>query len=399
MMEFPIEIKNAASILKTAGQEAYVVGGSLRNILMGKAPKDFDMTTSATPEEICDIFEPLGYHVIKTGMKHGTVTILLGEMPIEITTFRVDGSYTDSRHPDSVCFTRSITEDLARRDFTVNAMALDPVISGDIIDPFCGARDLERRILRCVGDPKKRFSEDALRILRAFRFVSEHGFKIEEATYSAIAEQKDGLKKISRERILSELERTLVGDDAISALRMMLECGVMSYILPSANISAEDIERVGALPKHVGVRLAALLWGADDVNASLSSLKVSNALKKEVTALLGVKDRRGSADAKTARKLVFSLGELADNAALLAEVFGDEELAEALETAKNEKFPRSMKELAVSGGDIAELGAVGGEIGALLSALLDRVLERPETNERNELLRLARELLKVTCDE
>ena len=191
--------------LEENGKEAYLVGGYVRDLLLGLSPKDCDIATNALPEETEQIFSD--YPVIRTGIKHGTVTVLLHGQPYEITTYRLDGNYSDRRHPDSVQFTASIEEDLSRRDFTVNAMALSQ--NGKIIDPYGGRADLKKRIIRCVGDPWKRFEEDALRILRALRFSSVFGFPLEEKTAKAAKEQKEALSLISKERLFSELKKAL----------------------------------------------------------------------------------------------------------------------------------------------------------------------------------------------
>lgn len=208
MKEFP-EAEALLKRLEDAGFEAYYVGGCVRDHLMGRAVHDVDITTNALPEQTAAVFE--GYKVIPTGIKHGTVTVLAGGTPYEITTYRVDGDYSDSRRPDSVEFTPDITQDLARRDFTMNAIAMD--IRGNIVDPFGGRGDIERALIRCVGEPEKRFTEDALRIMRGIRFASQLGFGIEEKTAQAIIDMRGRLSIISRERVREELDKLLCGKD------------------------------------------------------------------------------------------------------------------------------------------------------------------------------------------
>ena len=201
--------EQAQSILKTIegwGYRAYLVGGCVRDLLLGREPEDWDISSAARPEQIMEIF---GAAAFPTGLKHGTVTVKAADGAYEITTFRTDGSYSDGRHPDAVKFAKTIEEDLARRDLTINAMALDS--AGNIVDPFDGAGDLKRRVVRCVGDARERFREDALRILRAVRFASVLDFSVEEATNLAIHSQAELLERIAAERILVEMNKLLCG--------------------------------------------------------------------------------------------------------------------------------------------------------------------------------------------
>lgn len=397
-MVYPHQVKNVSEILTAEGFDAYIVGGSLRNIMMGKEPHDWDMTTSAQPNETVCVFESRGFNVIKTGLKHGTVTIMADGMPIEITTFRIDGSYTDARHPDSVSFTRNLPDDLSRRDFTVNAMAV-PVSgenAGEIIDLFGGREDLENKLLRCVGEPHKRFREDALRILRAFRFVSEHGFDIEEKTLEAIKNERDGLEKISRERVFSELSRILVGDFAEKALYLLSECEIVKYITLSGSKISPSL--ISGLPKHLEVRLAAFLSTHENPSEALSSLKVGNALRSRVMRLLSVRCREMNDDKSKARRFICDFGDLSGDALCLAGVFGkaDDNFSALVAETKGEAFPRSVSELAVSGSDILGLGARGKEIGEILHFLFERTLDDPKLNKKNTLLSLAGEKLQKT---
>ena len=210
----PDNIIFVLSRLEEAGYEAYLVGGCVRDPLIGREVSDYDITTSALPSEVEKVFADL--RVIETGIKHGTVTVLSDEEPVEITTFRTDGDYLDSRHPESVTFTRKVEDDLSRRDFTVNSIAMDK--DGKYVDPFGGREDIERRIIRCTGDPDKRFSEDALRIIRALRFSSVLGFEIEDETARSIHANRELLKKISVERVFIELKKLLCGKDVFRIL-------------------------------------------------------------------------------------------------------------------------------------------------------------------------------------
>ena len=202
--EAPLKIIN---MLNASGYEAYVVGGCVRDSLMGRKPNDWDVTTNATPVEVKNVFK----RTVDTGIKHGTVTVLESGDMIEVTTYRIDGEYADGRHPDKVEFTGQLSEDLKRRDFTVNAMAYHP--TEGLVDLFGGTDDIEKKIIRCVGDPKERFGEDALRMMRAVRFAAVLDFEIEEKTWSAIKELANDLSKISGERIREEMVKTLVSDN------------------------------------------------------------------------------------------------------------------------------------------------------------------------------------------
>ncbi len=394
-MVYPKEVKRAMDILEGNGYEAYLVGGCLRNILMGKAPHDWDMTTSALPHECAKIFTSEGFVVIETGIKHGTVTVIIDSLPIETTTFRIDGDYSDSRHPESVTFTPSLREDLARRDFTVNAMAYNE--KNGLVDIFCGKDDLENMILRAVGEPQKRFSEDALRILRAFRFASEHGFKIEDKTKEAIMEKRSGLANISRERIYYELCRTLLGDFSSCALRSLLECGIMPYIFEEYEASFEpDIEIFERLPKKVEPRLAALLafFPCEIAHRGLASLKMSNRERIGTKKLLDAADEIRKvpfSDAVSARKFISRFENAAHDGAFLAYLLGYDagEAKKAVEEAEKTVFPRRIDQLEIGGRDITALGASGKMTGDILNFLLLAALEDPSKNDRSELISLA----------
>ena len=277
-MHIPSEIGYFLNRLADSGHEAYLVGGCVRDFLLGKAPDDFDVTTSALPEETMAVFA--SDRVVGTGLRHGTVTVLHGGVSVEITTYRTEGAYSDGRHPDSVAFTRSLTEDLRRRDFTVNAMAMDAHCR--IEDPFGGREDLNARLLRAVGDPETRFSEDALRILRAFRFAAKLGFKIEPKTLQAAFELAERLQMVSRERIFAELCKLLCAPHAASALLSMTDGGVLDCIFASPAINRRAFSYLAELPNRAEIRLAALLYGDRAAERQIASLKPS-AIREEAS--------------------------------------------------------------------------------------------------------------------
>lgn len=217
-IQIPERIQNILDMLENAGYEAYIVGGCVRDSIMGFTPHDFDVTTSALPKETKKVFKDM--RVIETGIKHGTVTVLSDGIPVEITTYRVDGEYHDSRRPESVSFTRSLKEDIARRDFTMNGIAYSP--KRGWFDEFGGAEDIKRGIIRCIGDPERRFHEDALRILRGLRFSASLGFEIESNTAKAMLDSRELLTNISAERIFSELSGLLTGRNSDRNLRRVM---------------------------------------------------------------------------------------------------------------------------------------------------------------------------------
>ncbi|HEY2733723.1 MAG TPA: CCA tRNA nucleotidyltransferase, partial [Polyangiales bacterium] len=220
--------------VRAGGFRAWIVGGSLRDTLLGRVPKDWDLATSAMPQEMMRLFK----RVVPTGLAHGTVTVLWDDVPYELTTLRGEGAYSDSRHPDEVFFVKDIDEDLARRDFTVNALAYDP-LEDCLIDPFGGALDLEQRLLRTVGDARDRFSEDGLRVLRAARFVATLGFRLDDATAAAIPQALASFERVSKERVRDEWLRTMLAPRPSRAFEVMRESGILAVSCP------ELIEQVG----------------------------------------------------------------------------------------------------------------------------------------------------------
>lgn len=374
-----------------AGEEVYLVGGSLRDLLLGRIPSDYDLATSALPEKTKEIFSD--HRVITTGLKHGTVTVLEEGEAVEITTFRIDGSYTDARHPDGVTFTRRIEEDLSRRDFTVNAMAYHPKVG--LVDPFLGQEDLEKKILRTVGDPSLRFSEDALRILRAFRFSAQLGFEIEEKTLSGCDKSKSGLTKVAKERIATELLRLLLSEDPSSALEKMIETGVIFFVLGENIPSKKILEHLGKMPVRDTARLGFLLseFDRETANEILKSLKYSN---KQITGAcavaMGAKQKICSP--AEARKLSASCGIYAEDACQ-ASILLERSPKEAFQWIKENQAPTSISDLKISGRELMAIGILGREIGETLQEIFAWVLEDPSLNEKEKLIELAQKLNKT----
>ena len=381
-IKYPDFVGDVLSVLEKNGYEGYIVGGSLRDMILGREPNDFDVTTSALPEKVCEMFRAAGYAVIETGIKHGTVTVMCGKEPVEVTTFRFDGEYKDSRHPEKVTFTRNIADDLSRRDFTVNAIAYNP--QKGIIDLFGGEADIENRVIRCVGDSEKRFGEDALRILRAFRFVSKLDFEIDGETLRGAEKMRFGLQKVSRERIFTEISG--------KSLELMMETGVLPVIFEGYERLPSKIDRLSPI---LSLRLAALFWDAPvDLRGEwINSLKMSNELKAQIQKLLEAKNVRPEISLYGARRFLVRYGELS-SAALELLSFTDFDLSDfepLLREAEKEDFPRSIKELAVNGSDLISAGfKAGQEIGDLLEELFDAVLRDPSFNDKEKLLEMTK---------
>lgn len=429
--------KGASQILRRLeehGYEAFVVGGCVRDSLLGKQPHDWDITTSALPPEVKALFG----RTIDTGLQHGTVTVLMAGEAYEITTYRVDGEYLDGRHPSKVTFTASLEEDLRRRDFTINAMAFSE--STGIRDFFGGADDLEKGVIRAVGDPFERFGEDALRIMRAVRFSAQLGYEIEDNTLKAMKELAPTLRKISAERVAAELEKTLLSPHP-EKLRLAYECGITAVVLPEFdrcmetpqnnphhmyNVGEHTIHAVeNARPDRV-LRLALLLhdfgkpdclttdekgidhfYGHPEVSAALANqilrrLKYDNLTRNKVVTLARYHDRAVRHTQPGVRKAVIRIGE--DLFPLWLEVKKADALAQSTyrreeKLAELEKIRRmyekilengdclSLKGLAVSGNDLIAAGMKEGrEVGRILGVMLEDVVSTPEHNTREYLL-------------
>lgn len=389
-MKYPEYIENIISRLEAAGEEAYIVGGSLRDSLLCIPAHDFDIATSALPEKTCSIFSDM--RVIETGIKHGTVTVIAEGQPVEITTFRIDGSYTDSRHPDAVTFTSRIEEDLSRRDFTVNAMAFSP--TRGTVDPFGGKEDLEKRIIRAVREPRLRFSEDALRIMRAFRFSAQLGFSIDEDTLEGAQKTREGLSCIARERISSEFIKLLTSPSPKEAIRLMEKCGVLCYVCKEYSPSEGILDALEKMPRVDIARMGVFFSDAsqDEIRDILHSLKCSN---KQITGTLAVaRGARVCVDSpRAATALIAKVGDYAPLAVKASLLLGvSPPVAESY--VERNRAPSKISELCVNGRDLLEIGFSGKDIGRVLGLLLEVAMESPEKNERRALLEIAQGLWK-----
>ena len=387
-IKIPDHVRGIIDRIENAGYEAFAVGGSLRDALLGIPPHDWDVTTSALPDTVASLFPDK--HVIPTGLQHGTVTVVADKDPIEITTYRVDGEYTDSRRPDAVSFTTCLEDDLSRRDFTVNAMAYSD--GRGLVDLFGGREDLENKVIRAVGDPEKRFTEDALRIMRAFRFSAQLDFEIEENTLAAARKLSARLKNIARERIGSEFMRLLSSTAAARSLALM--GGVLEGILP-VSVPGERLALVDSLPRDGEARLALLLYGTprETVLDTAHALKLSNEQKKRVLTMSQLTPP-SEITPPAARRFLRDGGEDAQNAsrilALLGLCGGELEAAIIEEAASAPCL--TISGLKINGNDLISGGIASGRaVGETLSTLLEAVIDDPSLNEKDSLLELAKE--------
>ena len=373
--------------LDRAGFPADVVGGSVRDMLLGRSPDDFDITTSATPDEIKGVFAD--FRTVDTGIRHGTVGIIVEGRVYETTTYRVDGEYLDSRHPESVSFTRNIEEDLARRDFTVNAIAYSP--THGICDPFGGRADLEKGIIRAVGDPDLRFSEDALRILRGLRFSATFGFEIEEKTAVAIREKAYLLKKVSAERIWVELRKTILAPHSYGVLKAYSEVflsvmgGLKELELPSeeAYASADLLSRL--------LSLFVSEPGAFDLFCQ--ALKTDSHIRRLGGSILSSVGKYDLTNGLSLIRALRALGEEAVRGLIKLEItLGNvkSDSLDLLDSLLTRGVCYRISDLAVSGGDIMTLGISGRDVGLALEKLLTAVIEGRVKNERDALVNLLR---------
>jgi len=433
-LKMPSHVQLIIDKLTKQGYEAYIVGGCVRDGCLGRKPDDWDVTTSARPCEIKRVFA----RTVDTGIAHGTVTVLIGGDAIEVTTYRIDGEYKDNRHPDSVEFTTNLEQDLQRRDFTINAMAYNT--AEGLIDPFGGLADLEAQVIRCVGEPKLRFGEDALRILRAVRFAAQLGFAIDEPTKVAISELAPTLSNISAERIQVEIVK-LITSPRPYVWRIAYDLGITKVIMPEFddmmataqntpyhmyNVGEHTIKVMDNVRADRVLRLAALLHDigkpkmkttdekgidhfkrhseAGEIIARdiLQRLKLDNDTMHKVLRLIRWHDYRPQADEKSVRRAVNKIGDdiFLDFIDLqYADTMGksvsdrDEKLqlnttlSKTYQKIKEEGQCISLKDLAISGKDLIDLGMRSGpQIGVVLQKALDEVLDDPAKNNKEYLL-------------
>ena len=429
---FPKEVEAVLRALEAAGHRAYAVGGCVRDLLRGEMPDDYDITTSARPEEVMALFAG---HCIPTGLQHGTVTVRENHCSFEVTTFRADGVYTDNRHPSEVFFSQTLEEDLQRRDFTINAMAMD--LRGEVADLYGGREDLQNGILRCVGDADTRFGEDALRMMRALRFAAVLGFTIAEETARSIRKNRDLLRNIAVERILVEMNKLLTGRDALRILLAFPE--VLQVFIPEVapcvgfdqhsqyhcytvwEHIARSVQAVAAEPilrwtmlLHDIAKPACFFtdeqgeghfYGHPQRSAEMAEeitrrLRFDKRSAQRIVLLVEWHDRPIEPTHKAVRRVLNAMGEealrqllqvkRADNLAQHEKYRSRLAVIDAVEAVMEELLAQescfSLKQLAVNGRDLVELGFRGSEIGAALDGLLQKVMDGELPNEKEALL-------------
>lgn len=388
-IEIPEEVEGLIKKLNSYGYEAFAVGGCVRDVLLGREPEDWDITTSASPGQVKELFK----RTIDTGIQHGTVTVMKGHKSFEVTTYRVDGEYEDGRHPKSVQFTASLKEDLQRRDFTINAMAYSHETG--IVDEFGGMEDLKSHTIRCVGNPIERFTEDALRILRAIRFSAQLDFTIEAKTREGISAIAPNMEKVSKERIQAELSKLLLSDHP-EKIEEVYETGISPYV--SAAFHSADRSRLflsPGLPKKKHIRWAAFLKDTEEKKAVqvLKDLKMDNDTILRVRILNQWIYREIPPGKVQLRRAMSQMDPSQfDDLLVLKKWIGQtgiETLEHLTEEIRKNGDCISLKELKVNGSDLLAAGMKPGkQVGEELSRLLDLVLEKPELNRREILLRL-----------
>ena len=401
IIDLPKNVENIIESLEEHGFEGFAVGGCVRDSLLKKTPKDWDITTDALPEDMKKIFKK----TFDTGIAHGTVTVLMDGVGYELTTYRIDGNYSDGRHPDSVSFSKSLSEDLCRRDFTINAMAYSN--KKGIVDLFDGRKDLQNGIIRAVGDAKKRFDEDALRMLRAVRFAAQLGFKIDDDTFEAIKEKAKLLSKVSKERIFVELNKSLCGDFAQN-IKMVYTSGLYRYIgkeFAKLDKSIYDFyPRKFHNKKHM--YWAAFLENIENVEAVkkiLFELKSDNATRNNAYLLVKeLKNPLPSSD-EDIRWSLHRIGAdlFCDYIEILKSDKKNVDILDKIDTIENryililkENHAYEISMLDITGKDLMDIGiSKGPKIGEVLEFLLKKVIENPLNNEKSSLLRLAKEFI------
>lgn len=436
MFNLPVQVRTALDMLSKNGYEAFIVGGCVRDFILGNIPYDYDITTNALPSQTEKVFE--NFRIIETGIKHGTVTVIIDHMPLEITTYRIDGEYADNRRPVSVSYTSRLADDLARRDFTMNAIAYNH--SGGLYDPFHGQDDILKKQIICVGNPHERFNEDALRIMRAVRFSSQLGFEIEKNTAECIGKQKYLLKNISAERIRAELDKLLTGKNVYNVL--MNYSSVIEEFIPeihnSIGFDQKSKYHIYTVWEHIAVavskacndkiiRLALLLHdigkpfscqegncrhfkghagkSADMAQKILKRLKYENSTSKRVITLISHHSDKFESE-KAVKRCMSAIGseaffqlievQKADN--LAKKPFCAEripKLENIKRTAENlikSKSCLDIKNLTVNGNDIKNAGFSGRDIGIILNKLLDEVIENNISNEYEQLMQFVTEI-------
>lgn len=392
-LKIPPKVTRILDTLSCHGYEAYAVGGCIRDTILARTPDDWDITTSAKPEEVKELFR----RTVDTGLKHGTVTVLLGDDGYEVTTYRIDGEYQDHRHPTEVAYASQLSEDLMRRDFTINAMAYNK--QNGLVDLFGGMADLQRKVIRCVGNPRERFTEDALRILRAVRFSAQLGFSIEEKTKEALTSLAPTLVHVSQERIQVELVKLLTSANP-HYVKLLDETGILNVILPElSQVEEETLCHLRKVPREKSLRLAALLLSLGEKKAKtvLRRLKFDNDTISTVGRLIKWYPYEIQSTQLAMRK---ALNQIGDDLMELLLTFQEyrrpvEELLEILREVTGSGQCYQLKQLKLTGNDLIAMGMTPGrQIGQCLQECLQMVLEHPECNETEYLQNYVKKITK-----
>lgn len=389
-IEMPQDVEWIIERIRKSGFESFAVGGCVRDTLLGREPGDWDITTSAKPEEVKQIFGK----TVDTGLQHGTVTIIKNRIGYEVTTYRIDGEYRDGRHPDTVEFTSNLKEDLKRRDFTINAMAYSHETG--IVDEFGGMEDLEQKTIRCVGCAHDRFTEDALRILRAVRFAAQLGFAIEDETYRAIADIAPNLRQVSKERIQVEMTKLLLSDYP-EKVWMVEQTGISPYVAESFgdvfSQTEDSFAELKTLTKEKSMRWAGFLRHRkpEEVRRILKALKLDNETIDNCRTMVGAAQTPLEPEKPQIRRFLSKMTPYQFDGCLCLKALDGDASVEEIRRLWREIVESgdcvSLKTLAVNGSDLMAAGVEKGKgLGEALAKLLDLVLEHPEMNQKSILL-------------
>jgi len=392
-MKIPHQVKYIITTLESAGYEAFIVGGCVRDVIRNVPPKDWDIATSATPVQAKSLFK----RTIDTGIKHGTITVLLDRLHYEVTTYRIDGEYLDNRRPETVEFTGNIEDDLSRRDFTMNAIAYNP--KKGFVDPFGGQEDIDRNMIRCVGDPIHRFKEDALRMLRAIRFSGVTGFAVCVKLLDAISTLRQNLSSVSPEQIREELGKLITSPNP-QAVGLLHRTGLLPFVLRGktygGNLS-EVIPWLKNCPSNEAMRMALFLhWAGNDCETILRDLRFDNKSIKEISQYVQMMHKPIPYSRYEIKKILRHVPQdLFQNLLNLKRIIYKNQ-TETLEAIRQEALDIfqtgecfTLQSLAINGGDLNEIGIPPGkEMGSILEYLLDAVMRNPELNAKSKLLSL-----------
>ncbi len=376
-LNIPQYVKKVMDTLNKNGYDAYVVGGAVRDALLGQCPDDWDVATNGLTEDVKKCFD----RHFDTGIKHGTITVLMGEHTVEVTTYRIDGEYKDNRRPESVDFTQNLREDLKRRDFTINAMAYNDIEG--LVDLYGGMEDLKNKIIRCVGDADTRFNEDALRIMRAIRFAVKLGFAIDSETLDSIKANCRLLENISGERIQTELVKMLETRDD---LHLLFESDVANVILPKLNF--EDVKL--NVPCDRELKLSALLYNVEDAGEFFNRLKFDNKTRRNVIGILQCCRENVEETDYGVKTILNKYGEEIFKKSLeIMQCYGKnpKRTREIFNRVKTQ--PYCTGALAITGNDIIKLGISGKDVGRVMNNILDEVMKNPSLNSKKILLDMA----------